>query len=158
MKVTLLWIPLPYALFPSYVSRHAGLKLALSTLDGVHDARGLLLVGGDGRDVLALDRRERGVCVVRVGLVPVEAGEVFLKPLVSEDLAVARVDFLPELARVFEEHAFEKSLRYRLHAQRVFQLALEADDGVNVLLLGIRKLRLLVVFARVVPRLAVEVL
>src|SRR5947209_9904365 len=72
-----------------FLSRHAGLKLALSTLDGVHDARGLLLVGGDGGDVLALDRRQRGVRVVGVGLVPVEAREILLEPLVPEDLAVA---------------------------------------------------------------------
>src|SRR5437763_2493596 len=138
-KNNFLFIPHPSSLIPHpcFLSRHAGLTLALSTLDGVHDARGLLLVGGDGRDVLALDRRERGVRVVRVGLVPVEALEVFLEPLVSEDLAMARVDFLPELARVFEEHAFEKSLRYRLLAQRLFELVLEVDDGVNVLLLGV---------------------
>src|SRR5437588_10491628 len=96
------------------LSRHAGLRLALSTLDGVHDARRLLLVGGDGVGVLALDRRERGVRVVRVGLVPVEAGEVLLEPLVFEDAAVARVDFVAQLARVFEEHAFEQARGDRL--------------------------------------------
>src|ERR1044071_10517034 len=74
------------------VSRHAGLKLALSTLDGVEDARRLLLVGRDGGGVLALDRGERGVRVLRIGPVPVEALEVALEPAVFEDLAVARVN------------------------------------------------------------------
>src|ERR1043165_3466269 len=94
-----------------FLSRHAGLKVALSTLDGVHDARRLLLVGGDGGDVLALDRRQRGVRVAGVRLVPVEAREVFLKPAVFEDLPVARVDFVPELSRVFAEPAFHLARR-----------------------------------------------
>src|SRR5689334_19810738 len=86
------------------VSRHAGLSLALSTFDGVEHARRLLLVGRDGGGVLLLDGREHRVGVARVGPVPVEALEVALEPAILEDLAVARVNLVAELARVFEEH------------------------------------------------------
>src|SRR5215204_3694208 len=91
-----------------FLSRHAGLRLALSTFDGVEHARRLLLVGRDGGRVLALDLGQRRVRVLRVGPVPGEALEVALEPSVLKDLAVARVNLVAELARVFEEHAFEE--------------------------------------------------
>src|SRR5688500_8550969 len=106
------------------VSRHAGLNLALSTFDGVEHARRLLLVGRDGGRVLALDLREHRVRVTRVGLVPVEALEVALEPPVLEDLAAARVNLVAELARVFEEHAFEQRVRDGRRAQPLPDLAL----------------------------------
>ena len=61
---------------------------------------------------------------------------------------MAGVNLLAELARVFEEHAFQEALRQRALGEAVLDLALVGDDGLDVLLLDGRKLGLLGLLAR----------
>src|SRR6185369_633509 len=82
-------------------------KLTLSTFYRAHRAYGFLLVSGDGHEVSFLNRAQRGIGVIGIGLVPVEAGEILLRPLIFEDLAVTGINFVAHLAHVFDEEAVQ---------------------------------------------------
>src|SRR4051812_35065015 len=97
-------MPWPWFLvFVSVCPGTRGEHLALSTLYDIHHAACFALVGQDGSVVLALDSTKRAFRKLRVGSVPVEAGEVLLDVFIYKDFAVARVDFVTEFTRVFDE-------------------------------------------------------
>src|SRR2546421_6172231 len=132
-------------------------QLALSTFDSIHHAGCLALVGEDGRVILTLNLGERVFVKFRIGLVPIEGGKVVDHRLFFEDLAMPRVDFIAQLARVFNEETFETAPRNRLRAQLFVQSFLNSNDGFDVLFLNRRKLRrLLAFFDASVPGLRVE--
>src|SRR5216684_2423873 len=102
-----------YCFFVFFRSRHAGPEAALSTLDRGHRRDGFLLVSDDDREIPFLNRAQRSVVVIGIGFVPVKAGEVFLRPLILENFAVARVDFIAHLAHIFDEQAVQQRARDR---------------------------------------------
>src|SRR5258708_14003446 len=84
---------------------------ALSPLYRGHRCYSFLLVSSDDHDVSFLNYAQRSVTVIRVGLVPVKAGEVFLRPRILEYLAVARVNLVAHLAHVLDKQALQQGAR-----------------------------------------------
>src|ERR1043166_895564 len=139
-------------------SRHARAKWALSTLYRTHRRYGPLFVRRNRSDVLPLDVRQRRVSEVRIRLVPIETRKVLLQPRLFKYLAVAGVDLLPHLARVFEEQALEQCARDRLRAQLLMNLVLVLNDRLDVDLVVARECFILEVLVSRVPGLEREVL
>ena len=81
--------------------------LALSTFYRAHRTYGFLFVSCDDHKISLLNRTQRGIGVIRIGFVPVEAGEILLRPRIFEDLAVTGVNFVAHLAHVFDEQAVQ---------------------------------------------------
>src|SRR5713226_10590513 len=94
-------------------SRHAGPDEALSTFYRGHRRDGFFLVGDNNGKVSLLDGAQGSVTVTGIRFVPVKAGEVFLRPRVLEDFAVARINFVAHLAHVFNEQARQQGARDR---------------------------------------------
>src|SRR6476660_2455537 len=93
-----------------------GRKLALSTFDDARGAHRLFLIRGDGCDVRLLHRTERGIGIVRVGFIPIEAGKILLQPRFLEHLAATRVNLLAHLTGVLDKQTIEQRARNRLAA------------------------------------------
>src|SRR5829696_3763560 len=96
-----------------------GTGVALSTLYGVVDAVGLAFVGENGRRVVSLDGAQGRIRVLRIGLIPIEAGEVVAKHLLLENHAVTRVYLVAQLSRILAKHSLKKTQRQRFGGQRV---------------------------------------
>lgn len=75
----------------------------LSTFYDIHRTPRFFLVREDGRVVLPLDPAERLLVKFRVLFVPIESRKVVAHGLIIKDLAVACVDFVAQLASVFDE-------------------------------------------------------
>ena len=106
--------------------------MALSTLYYAHRSYGPLFVSCDGHEVPLLNRTQLRVRVLRIRLVPVEAGKIFLRPGILKNFSVPRVNFIAHLAHVFDKQPLQQRGRDRLRADLVMQFVFESDDGFDV--------------------------
>ena len=119
-----------YSDFLGRVTR--GPRLALSTFYDAHRAYRSFLVSRDGRQVLFLNGAQRSFIEFRIWFVPIEARKILLSPLVFENLAVARINFVAHLPHVFYEQTVKQRARDRLCAELIVQLVFVSDDRLDV--------------------------